>query len=100
MTDEEGLRVRSAVGLNHEYFLDARTADDASRTLHVAREGRSYLGEFLPEDLLMTRVPTGPWTPLRTAIIVPIVHQGRVLGTINIYHSQENAFGEHDRELL
>ena len=40
------------------------------------------------------------WQPLLSALIVPIVHQGEVLGTINLYHPHENAFGAHDRQLL
>lgn len=31
---------------------------------------------------------------------MPIVHQGEMLGTINLYHPQTDAFGPHDRQLL
>ena len=31
---------------------------------------------------------------------MPIVHQGEVLGTINLYHPEPNAFGPHDQQLL
>jgi diguanylate cyclase (GGDEF)-like protein len=37
---------------------------------------------------------------LKAALIVPIVHQGEVLGTINLYHPQPGAFGPHDQQLL
>jgi diguanylate cyclase (GGDEF)-like protein len=41
-----------------------------------------------------------PWTNLHSAIIVPIVHQGDVLGTINLYHPSPTGLGDHDRRLL
>ena len=37
---------------------------------------------------------------MQSALIVPIVHQGDVLGTINLYHPQPDAFRLHDRQLL
>ena len=48
----------------------------------------------------MTASPVAAWTPLQSALIVPIVHQGNVLGTINLYHPQPDAFRLHDRQLL
>ena len=43
---------------------------------------------------------TTEWQPLQSALIVPIVHEGDLLGTINLYHPHADAFGEHDRQLL
>ena len=92
--------VRTAVGVNWEFFQDARTLSAASQSLVVAARRETYLGEYDVDDLL----PVGPaaafWEMLRSALIVPIVHQGEVLGTINVYHAQADAFTIHDRHLL
>ena len=48
----------------------------------------------------MVNSPTAAWEPMQTCLIVPIVHQGEMLGTINLYHPQAGAFGPHDRQLL
>ena len=53
-----------------------------------------------PTTCCMTASPVAAWTPLQSALIVPIVHQGEVLGTINLYHPQPDAFRLHDRQLL
>ena len=100
MNDAEGLAVRAAVGLNHEFFQGARTLSASSVSLDVARRQATEAGAYDPEDLMLTASPLAPWVPLQSALIVPIVHQGSVLGTINLYHPQPDAFRLHDRQLL
>ena len=100
MHDEGCLAVRAAVGLNHEFFDGARTLDESSISLHVAQDKATHVGAYDSDDLLMTASPVAAWTPLQSALIVPIVHQGDVLGTINLYHPQPEAFRLHDRQLL
>ncbi len=94
------LAVRAAVGVNREYFVGCRTLGASSRSLEVVRSRETYLGEYDSDDLLLTGDPAALWTALHTALIVPIVHQGEVLGTINLYHPQPNAFAPHDQQLL
>ena len=94
----EEMTVRSAVGVNREFFSGARTLGQTS--VAVARDCATYLGEYDADDLLLTSSQTAQWTPLQTALIVPIVHQGEVLGTINLYHPNAQAFSAHDRQLL
>ncbi len=96
---ENTLTARAAVGLNHEYFQSAHVSDPAACSLRVAALRETYRGEYDPDDLHLTAAPA-VWEPLRTAMIVPIVHQGEVLGTINLYHPEPNAFGPHDQQLL
>ena len=95
----EDLVVRTAVGVNREFFIGGRTINADSLSVRVALTGKTHMGEFDMDDLLPSSAPA-QWTPVHSSLIVPIVHQGEVLGTINIYHSQPDAFGPHDRQLL
>ncbi|MGI4787711.1 MAG: HD domain-containing phosphohydrolase [Janthinobacterium lividum] len=97
-TKSEDMVVRSAVGINREFFAGARTLGKTSVT--VGRDRTTYLGEYDADDLLLISSQTTQWIALETALIVPIVHQGEVLGTINLYHPNPNAFSAHDQQLL
>ncbi len=97
-TNLEEMVVRSAVGVNREFFSGAKTLGRTS--VAVARDRATYLGGYDADDLLLISSQTTQWTPLQTALIVPIVHQGEVLGTINLYHPSADAFSAHDRQLL
>ncbi len=94
----EDMVVRSVVGINREFFAGAKTLGRTSAS--VARTRTTYLGEYDADDLLLTSSQTTQWTPLQTALIVPISHQGEVLGTINLYHPNIGAFSAHDKQLL
>jgi len=96
----EALVARAAVGINWEFFVGSRTLNASSVSLKVAQTRTTYVGEYDQDDLLLVGAEAAQWVELRTALIVPIVHQGEVLGTINLYHPQPNAFGAHDRQLL
>jgi diguanylate cyclase (GGDEF)-like protein/putative nucleotidyltransferase with HDIG domain len=98
--DAETLIARAVVGVNREYFVGSRTLNCQSLSVQVARERQTYRGIFDPEDLLPQSSQTVPWIELNTALIVPIIHQGEVLGTINLYHEERNAFTAHDQQLL
>ncbi len=92
------MQVRAAVGLNREFFSGAKTLGGTSAA--VARTRTTFLGGYDPDDLLLISSQTTQWTPLLSALIVPVSHQGEVLGTINLYHPQSQAFSAHDRQLL
>jgi diguanylate cyclase (GGDEF)-like protein/putative nucleotidyltransferase with HDIG domain len=97
------LIVRSAVGLNREFFDEATTVGAKTRpgaSMQVAQSRQTYCGDYDPEDLMLKGSPTSQWVAVHSALIVPIVHQGEVLGTINLYHPEPNAFGPHDRQFL
>ena len=94
----EDMVVRSVVGINREFFAGARTLGRTS--LAVTRSRTTYLGDYDPDDLLLISSQTTQWVPLRTALIVPVSHQGEVLGTINLYHPNTDAFSAHDKQLL
>ncbi len=96
---EGSLVARAAVGLNQEFFQGAGASDPGGCSLRVATGRETYRGEYDPSDLQILAA-SAAWETLRTALIVPIVHQGEVLGTINLYHPEPNAFGPHDQQLL
>lgn len=98
--DTEEMHVRAAVGINREYFTGARTLGPASTSLAVGASRVTYLGEYDADDLLLTSSQSAQWTALQSSLIVPIVHQGEVLGTINLYHPDQEAFSAHDKQLL
>jgi diguanylate cyclase (GGDEF)-like protein len=88
------------MGLNREFFEGATTVNRTGTSMKVAVTRETYCGEYDPEDLLLIGSPITQWVPLNTALIVPIVHQGEVLGTINLYHPDHRAFTPHDRQFL
>ncbi len=96
----EGMMVRSVVGINREFFDEATTVGMRGTSMQVASKRETYCGEYDPEDLMLTGSQTTQWVAVNSALIVPIVHQGEVLGTINLYHPENNAFGPHDRQFL
>jgi len=97
---EDDLVARVAVGLNGERLRGARAAGLAGRSLQVATCRETYRGPYDPEDLRLPESLAGGWEDLRAALIVPIVHGGETLGTINLYHPEADAFGPHDQQLL
>ncbi len=100
--DEEGgfLRARTSIGVNREFFEGSRTVGDASASLQVFNSGVTHVSVFNPEDLLLNGVQSTEWVQLRSSIIVPIVYEGHAIGTINLYHQDEDAFGSQDKLLL
>jgi diguanylate cyclase (GGDEF)-like protein/putative nucleotidyltransferase with HDIG domain len=98
--EQERLRAHCAIGLNTHYFTNCHTINDHSRSWQVAAMRASYLGEFDQDDLMLAHSQSMPWIGLKSALIVPIVHQGETLGTINLYHTETDAFNKHDLQLL
>ena len=94
------MSVRAAVGLNREFFVEAKTLGSAGTSLRVLESRMTYLGGYDADDLMLTSSLSGQWVALQTALIVPVVHQGEALGTINLYHPNAEAFGTHDTQLL
>ncbi len=94
------LRVRAAIGVNHEFFENSQTNNVDSQSVQVARKRVTYRGVFDPEDIMPRSIQTTPFEELRAAVIAPIIHQQEVLGTINLYHPDADAFGAHDQQLL
>jgi diguanylate cyclase (GGDEF)-like protein/putative nucleotidyltransferase with HDIG domain len=98
--DADTLRVRVAVGVNREFFTEGATLSAASTTARVARDKATHHGAYDQDDLILTSSPSAQWTRLQSALIVPLLHEGDVLGTINLYHPDSGAFGPYDIQLM
>lgn len=98
--DSSCLEVRTAVGLNREFFLEAKTCSPKSLSERTATLGKAFRGAYDHEDILIRSSPSTQWTELCSTMIIPIIHQKQPLGTINLYHPDENAFTSHDQHLL
>jgi diguanylate cyclase (GGDEF)-like protein/putative nucleotidyltransferase with HDIG domain len=94
------LTARAAVGPGRELFDACWTSGGDSLSLRALRNGDTYVGAFDPQDLVPISTPSVPYAPLRSALIVPIIHQGEQIGTINVYHPETEAFGAHDQHFL
>ncbi len=100
---EEGskdLTTKVAVGLNHLFFQNSKTLSQSSTSRQVLAQNRTYIGKYDSDDLMLSACSVDAWKNVNTALIVPIVHQGTSLGTINIYHALENAFSDHNVQLM
>jgi diguanylate cyclase (GGDEF)-like protein len=98
--EQETLSTRVAFGINYEFFANSRTVNSNSLSHKVLENAETYCGDYDSDDLMLQSSQGTLWIPLQTAVIVPIIHQGQKLGTINLYHSESDAFAVHDRHLL
>ncbi len=98
--DEFGFKAGSAFGTNSEYFLGSTVNGKNSLTLRTINAGMTYVGAYESDDLMLVSSDSTLWTPIESALIVPIVHQTEVLGSINLYHPDADAFDQDDRNLL
>jgi diguanylate cyclase (GGDEF)-like protein len=99
LAQEDTLAVAAAAGANTDYFVGAAVDRQAGRTWECFQNTHGIVDEYDSSDLMLV-ASTAPWTPLRGAVIAPIVADGRVMGTINLYHERRDAFdGEHLRVL-
>ena len=96
----DDLVTQVVVGPNSHVLLNSRAVNPGSVTRKVASQREFYLGDYEEEDLQMVNPPDESWLPLRSALIVPMAHQGEIMGTLNLYRPMPNFFGNHDRQLL
>jgi len=97
--DSMSLTADSAFGFSRELFLNA-SASSNSISRRVIANHETYMGPFDPSDLTLIHGSAGQWIQPKTALIVPVVAEGKPIGTINLYHPAAAAFTEYDRELL
>lgn len=89
--DGKILRAHGAKGVNERHFLGSTTEIGTYLTGRVFSRGESVMASFLPQDIDLR--PVGdPWVEFRSSFIIPLVHKGESLGTINLYSEAESAF--------
>lgn len=93
------LRVRIAQGINDRHFEDATTSLGRGLTGMVASTEEGLVAVYDSGDLMFKRMYM-QWIDLQSVMIAPICHGGQVLGTINLYDIQADAFSAEDFRLL
>lgn len=96
---EGQLTVRSAAGVNAAYFLGARADRAWGPTRTAIDKGEATLGDYDNADLLFNAA-VSTWVPLKSALIAPLISEGQILGTINLYHESTDVFDEEDLRIL
>jgi diguanylate cyclase (GGDEF)-like protein/putative nucleotidyltransferase with HDIG domain len=92
------LRVWAVSGTGSEILRDAQAGPE-SLSLYVLHTCTPYQGAFPAGDLTLASAQT-LLPPLHSALILPLGHLGEMLGTLNLYHPDPNAFTEDDVHLL
>jgi diguanylate cyclase (GGDEF)-like protein/putative nucleotidyltransferase with HDIG domain len=98
--DGQGLKAASAFGANAEFFMGSTANGSHSLTMKTLLSGVAYAGPYESDDLMLVSSDSATWTPMESTMIVPIIHQTEVLGSINLYHSEVDAFDLNDRNLF
>jgi diguanylate cyclase (GGDEF)-like protein len=97
---QESMLVKCSVGLNAELFYNGVTSPGASISMATLKSGETFNGPFCRDDININAKPGFQWFDIKSAVIVPIIHQDKSIGTLNLYHREENAFSEFDEHLL
>lgn len=97
--DEEWLQASAAFGVNHWHFRKSRARIGTYLTGRAAYRGEPVITSFNPDDVEL-RHSTEPWTPVRSTLIVPLLADGQVIGTINVYHEEPEAFGQDELRVM
>lgn len=95
----EYLRAQAVYGQNHWHFRRSRARVGTFLTGRVASRRQPIMTTFLADDILLHHT-TEPWVPLRSTLIVPLVAQGEVIGTVNLYHTEPDAFQADDLRVM
>jgi len=98
--DDAGvLRIRVARGVESELWPKIRVAMGQGISGRVAAEGRSIhlrgRADRAKYDLMRERVD------VESALCVPLIHHGKVLGVLNVHHSEnEDVFTDEDLQFM
>jgi diguanylate cyclase (GGDEF)-like protein/putative nucleotidyltransferase with HDIG domain len=93
------LVARYTVGACSEFLRNAHTIDAKSTSWRALDTNQSYCGSYDADDLMFDgELAAG--ARISSMLVAPLMHQGVAIGTINLYHSETDAFGAHDLELL
>ncbi|MDI6829644.1 MAG: HD domain-containing protein, partial [Armatimonadota bacterium] len=97
--DSNKLLARIAVGVNSDYFEGGHTLIGYGLTGVVAETGEGLIAAYDRNDVMLRQL-FGRWVELRSVMIVPITHGDKVIGTINLYDTKDQAFSEEDFHIL
>ncbi|HUV03700.1 MAG TPA: diguanylate cyclase [Armatimonadota bacterium] len=105
--DSDQLAVKIALGVNAQYFEGGRTMIGHGQGLTgaTAETGEGMIAQYDTSDVtlpsfLQPWVKAEDWVELQSAMVVPLIWGETVIGTINLYHANPNAFSDEDFHLL
>lgn len=97
--EREHLRAVAALGADAAHFEGAVAPLGAYLTGRAAARDEPVRASFMMDDLLLAQ-STEPWTPLRSTLIAPLRADGQVIGTLNLYHTEPDAFTPAHERLM
>ncbi|MGC8668014.1 MAG: bifunctional diguanylate cyclase/phosphohydrolase [Chthonomonadales bacterium] len=89
------LRAYGAYGVNAAHFEQSAARMGTYLTGRVASRGEPALASYLEGDVMLASTPEA-WTPLRSTLVVPLRIDHRIIGTLNLYHTEPDAFSQDD----
>ncbi len=92
-------RAVSVSGMNADFFNAARIDRKTGPTFTTIESGVGYVGDYDSTDLML-QAATAAWFVPRTAMVAPMEVNGRVVGTINLYHQRVGGFDDEDLRIL
>ena len=92
-------RAVSVSGMNADFFNAARIDRKTGPTFTTIESGVGFVGDYDSTDLML-QAATAAWFVPRTAIVAPMEVNGRVVGTINLYHQRVGGFDDEDLRIL
>lgn len=92
-------RAVSVSGMNADFFNAARIDRKTGPTFKTIESGVGFVGDYDSTDLML-QAATAAWFVPRTAIVAPMEVNGRVVGTINLYHQRMGGFDDEDLRIL
>ena len=103
--ESDQLLLRIALGANAQYFEGGKTTIGQGQTGSVVETGKGTIAEYDRRDAMLPYflepwAKLDEWVELYSTMIVPITGGDGIMGTINLYHTKQNAFSEEDFRLL
>ncbi len=89
--DEEYLRAHAAIGTNSRHLLGSLARVGTYVTGRAFFRGEMTRASFMTDDLILREV-SDPWQPFRSTLVVPLMANGEVTGTLNLYAEGANCF--------
>lgn len=97
--NEQYLHAIGAAGANERFLMSSYTRYGTYLTGRVASRDEPLVTGFMPGDIEISESEDA-WEPLRSTLIVPLRSEAGVIGTMNLYHSEPDAFQADDLRMM